>query len=164
MWRRYFGPLSVIVGIDVNPSCMEYEEHGIHVRIGDQSDPVFLAQVVEEFGVPDIVLDDGSHVMKHVNASFDFFYPKMSMNSIYMVEDLHTAYWEDFGGGLHSESSFINRTKQMIDLLNAHHSRGAVPVTEFNKTTYSMHIYDSIVAFRKGRGRKYQPQAARTKF
>ena len=99
MWRRYFGPLSVIVGIDINPSCMEYEEHGIHVRIGDQSDPVFLAQVVEEFGVPDIVLDDGSHVMKHVNASFDFFYPKMSMNSIYMVEDLHTAYWEDFGGG-----------------------------------------------------------------
>lgn len=158
MWRRYFEPLAVIVGIDINPSCIEYEEPGIHVRIGDQSDPTFLARVVEEFGAPDVVLDDGSHVMDHVNASFDFFYPKMSMNSIYMIEDLHTAYWEEYGGGIHSKVSFINRTKQMIDLLNADHSRGAVPITDFTNTTYSIHIYDSIVAFRKGRPvRKYAP-------
>jgi hypothetical protein len=36
--------------------------------------------------------------------------------------------------------------KNLIDELNADHSRGALPATEFTRTTLSMHFYDSIVA------------------
>src|SRR5438874_8047181 len=66
MWQRFFGPLAKIVGIDIDPKCKAHESPGIFVRIGDQSNEVFLRGIVEEIGVPDIVLDDGSHEMQHI--------------------------------------------------------------------------------------------------
>jgi hypothetical protein len=150
MWQRFFGPLAKIVGIDVKPRCKAHEEPGIFVRIGDQSDPVFLQTIIDEFGAPDIVLDDGGHQMKHISRSFQFFYPKMPKNAIYMVEDLHTAYWEEYGGGLEKPDTFINLCKDYIDKLNAHHSRGAVAPPEFTKATFSINFYESVVCFEKG--------------
>jgi 23S rRNA U2552 (ribose-2'-O)-methylase RlmE/FtsJ len=150
MWRKYFGPLATIVGIDITPECKSHEGPGIHVRIGDQSDSNFLKSIIDEFGVPQIVLDDGGHKMDLINSSFDFLYPSMTANSVYMIEDLHTSYWEEFGGGVLNEMNFINRTKKFIDLLNADHSRGVIEPNSFTRDTYSIHIYDSIVAFRKG--------------
>ena len=99
MWKRYFGPHARIIGIDILPRCKEYEEDQIDVRIGPQQDTTFLQSLIDEFGTPDIVLDDGSHVMSHVVSSFQYLYPRTAKNGIYMVEDLHTAYWEEYGGG-----------------------------------------------------------------
>ena len=97
LWKRYFGPFATIVGIDINPECKNVEENQIHVRIGDQSDTLFLQSVLEEFGPPDVVLDDGSHVMEHVCKTWDYMYDKISVNGVYFVEDLHTAYNEKKG-------------------------------------------------------------------
>ena len=151
LWKRYLGPFAQIVGIDIDASCKAFEENQIAIRIGDQSDPAFLQQVIDEFGTPDVVLDDGSHVMSHVAASFEFLYPLLDRNGVYMVEDLHTAYWEEYGGGAGKPSSFIEKCKHFIDELNAHYSRGAVPVSALGKTTLSMHFYDSVVVFERGR-------------
>lgn len=150
MWQRYFGPLARIVGIDINPECKEHEAPGISVRIGDQSDPLFLQSLIEEFGVPDVVLDDGSHQMGHILATFNFLYPKVSKNGVYIVEDLHTAYWEEYGGGLDNSESFINISKGFIDQLNADHSRGKVLPDHITRDTFSMSFYDSIIVFEKG--------------
>jgi cephalosporin hydroxylase len=79
----------------------------------------FLQSIVDEFGAPDIVLDDGSHMMTHVVASFEFLYPRIAKNGIYMVEDLHTAYWDEYEGGLHKPATFIELCKNLIDELNA---------------------------------------------
>jgi 23S rRNA U2552 (ribose-2'-O)-methylase RlmE/FtsJ len=151
MWKRYLGPHARIVGIDINPACQAFAEDQIDVRIGDQSDQAFLAEVLAEFGTPDIVLDDGSHVMSHIQASFDLLYPQVAKNGVYMVEDLHTAYWDEFEGGLKRKSSFIEHCKDLVDALNADHARNALEPTEFTRSTLSMHFYDSIVVFEKGR-------------
>src|SRR5450631_2380691 len=100
MWQRYFGPLARIVGIDIDPACKAHEAPGIFVRTGDQGDHQFLGQIIEEFGIPDVVLDDGSHRMEHIAKSFLYLYPQMPKNGVYLVEDLHTAYWEEYGGGV----------------------------------------------------------------
>ena len=150
MWRRYFGPLATIVGLDIDPRCKTHEKDGVLVRIGDQSDPKFLAEVMEEFGPPDIVLDDGSHQMAHIHATFEALYPKVPKNGVYMVEDLHTAYWPDFGGGLTEPGSFINLAKGLIDQLNADHTRGAVTPDAFTRETFAMAFYDSMIVFEKG--------------
>ena len=150
MWQRYFGPNAVIVGLDINPECREHATRGINVRIGDQADPVFLASVIEEFGVPDVVLDDASHHMKLTWDMFEFLYPKLPKNGVYMVEDMHTSYWPKWGGGLNVADTFINRCKHLIDELNAEHTKGELPVTDFTRTTDSISFYDSIVAFEKG--------------
>jgi hypothetical protein len=146
MWRRYFGPFAQIIGIDIDPNCKEHEDNQIHVCIGDQSDTTFLQSVIDKYGVPDIVLDDGSHQMHHIRETFNFLYPKVSKNGIYVVEDLHTAYFESFGGGLKRDGSFIELCKDMIDSLNARHWGGEC---SFANSTYSMSFYDSIVAFEK---------------
>jgi hypothetical protein len=151
MWRRFLGPYARIIGLDNRPECINFVGDQISVRIGDQSDPSFLAEVVKEFGPPDIVLDDGSHIMDHVNASFKALYPEVSKNGVYAVEDLHTAYWSEFGGGLRRDGTFIEQCKSLIDEMNADHTRGAVEPSAFSKSTLSMHIYDSVIVFEKGR-------------
>lgn len=159
MWKRYFGPHARIVGIDILPECKEFEEDQIEIRIGAQQDLQFLENVIAEFGAPDIVLDDGSHVMSHVIASFQFLYPRVVKNGVYLVEDLHTAYWEEYEGGLRKPTTFIELSKNLLDELNADHSRGALVPTEFTQTTLSMHFYDSVVVFEKGlHTRKWAPQ------
>lgn len=151
MWKRYFGPHAMIVGIDLNPACAAFQEDQIAVRIGNQADPDFLNAVVNEFGTFDVVLDDGSHCMEHIAASFAFLYPRTAQDGIYMVEDLHTSYWENYGGGLRRAGTFIEFCKDMIDELNGDWRGPEDPPTEFTHTTQSMHFYDSIVAFERGR-------------
>jgi hypothetical protein len=151
LWKAYLGPHAQIVGLDIDPECHAFEEDQVAVRIGDQSDTKFLASVIDEFGTPDIVLDDGSHLSQDVLASFSFLYGRMSPTGVYMVEDLHTAYWPDFGGGLRREGTFIETAKGLIDELNADHARGAMEPTEFTRSTLSMHFYDSVCVFERGR-------------
>lgn len=151
LWKSYLGPFAQIVGIDIDESCRAFEEDQIAVRIGDQKDPKFLGEVIEEFGTPDVVLDDGSHMMADVTASFRYLYPRTASSGVYVVEDLHTAYWNEFGGGTSREGSFIELCKSLIDELNADHTRNQVPVTDFTNSTLSMHFYDSIVVFERGR-------------
>jgi hypothetical protein len=159
MWKRYFGPHARIVGIDILPECKEFEEDQIEIRIGAQQDLQSLENVIAEFGAPDIVLDDGSHVMSHVIASFQFLYPRVAKNGVYMVEDLHTAYWEEYEGGLRKPTTFIELSKNLLDELNADHSRGALAPTEFTRATLSMHFYDSVTVFEKGvHTKKWAPQ------
>jgi len=148
MWRNYFSPLAKIISIDINSECAKLQMPGTFIRIGDQSDPRFLQRIVDEFGVPDIILDDGSHIQKHIQASFDFFYPLMHKNSIYMVEDLHTAYWEEYGGC--GKDTFIEFAKVCADKLNASYSRGKIEPDYITKQTLGIHFYDSMVVFEKG--------------
>ncbi len=150
MWKRYFGPNARIVVLDINPDCRAFEDETVKVRIGDQADHGFLRAVVEEFGAPDVVIDDGSHQMAAIAATFAFLYRHTSPNGIYLVEDLHTAYWPEFGGGLRVPGSFIERCKDLIDELNADNTRRALPPTEITRATLSMHFYDSIVVFERG--------------
>jgi len=150
MWQRYFGPLAKIVGIDIDEKCKEHEAPGVFVRIGDQADSGFLQRLIDEFGVPDVVLDDGSHRMDLTAATFRFLYPLMPKNAVYMVEDMHTAYWEEFGGGLSKADTFINMAKGFIDQLNADHSRGQVTPDFITRQTFGISFYDSIVVLEKG--------------
>ena len=150
MWQRFFGPLAKIVGIDIQERSKSYETPGTFVRIGDQADEQFLQSLIDEFGVPDVVLDDGSHRMEHISKTFNFLYPKLPKNGVYMVEDLHTAYWEEFGGGARKPDTFINISKDFIDRLNADHSRGQVAPNFITRQTFAISFYDSVIVFEKG--------------
>lgn len=159
LWKKYLGPFAKIVGIDIDPVCKDYEEDNISIRIGDQSDAAFLKSVVEEFGNPDVVIDDGSHIMSHLRKSFDFLYPLVDKNGVYIVEDLHTCYWEEYEGGYLKSDSFFEFGKKLIDELNADHTRGKVEKTKFSESTLSMCFYDSMIVFEKGiHLKKHAPQ------
>jgi SAM-dependent methyltransferase len=151
MWKRYFGPHAQLVGIDIAPRCTAFEEDQIAIRIGDQSDKQFLADVLEEFGAPDVVIDDGSHIVQHVVATFGELYHRTAPDGVYIVEDLHTTYWEEYGGGMRHPGTFVELCKTLLDELNADFTRGALPPTAFTRSTLSMHFYDSMAVFERGR-------------
>jgi cephalosporin hydroxylase len=158
MWRAYLGSEARIIGIDIDPSCKAHEAEGIEVMIGSQDSPELLDNLLTRYPNIDIVLDDGSHMMRHVNATFRYLYPHISPNGVYMVEDLHTAYWEEYEGGLRRPGSFIETAKDLMDELNAAHSRGVLPVSDFTRSTFSMSVYDSIIAFdRRPQGTRHAP-------
>jgi hypothetical protein len=162
MWKRYFGPHARIIGIDSDPACSRFAEDQIDIRIGSQQDTEFLYRLIDEFGTPDIVLDDGSHMMSHVCASFNFLYPTLSPSGVYMVEDLHTAYWPEYEGGYGRQGTFIEVCKRLIDELNADHARGQLAPSGFTQSTLSMHFYDSVAVFERGRNtQKFAPQIGR---
>lgn len=156
LWRENFGPDAVIFGIDIDPNCANLDRDDLQVRIGSQADPEFLQSVVAEMGGVDVVLDDGSHVAQHQRVSFDTLFPLLSANGLYVVEDTHTAYFFDFGGGLRRPGTIIEVAKGMVDGLNKWYFRA--PVGRRAKLAWtdivSVQFFDSIVAFEKGSRRR----------
>jgi cephalosporin hydroxylase len=150
LWRRYFGPEAIIVGIDIDPACASRVDPPNIVRIGSQADPQFLKHVVEEFGEPDAVLDDGSHIGRHQQASFDILFPLLKNGGLYIIEDLQTSYWPDWEGGYHRRGSGIEYVKQMIDDMHAwyHNRKTKTPARDDIK---AIHIYDSVSVIEKSR-------------
>ncbi|MGK7866464.1 hypothetical protein [Falsiroseomonas sp. E2-1-a20] len=158
MWKDYLGPGSRLIGVDINPDCKAHEADGIEVFIGSQDDPALMSRILAAYPDIDIVLDDGSHMMHHQIASFELLYHRISAHGVYMVEDLHTCYWNEYGGGLRRPGTFMEYAKGLLDELNAVHSRGAVAVTPFTAATFAMSAYDSIIAFdRRPQGTRQAP-------
>ena len=150
MWRRYLGPDAVLCGIDINPDCAQYDGQSARVRIGSQDDPDFLRKVVEEMGGVDVVLDDGSHQMPHVEASLRVLFPLLSMGGTYMIEDMHTAYSRRFGGGFRARSNFFNTVRNMIDDMHSwYHKKGSLALPELGQEFDGLHVHDSIVVIDK---------------
>ncbi len=150
LWRRYFGADSAIWGIDIDPACADRVDPPNEVRIGSQADPAFLASVVAEMGSPDIVLDDGSHVADHQRASFAALFPALSVGGLYVIEDLHTAYWPgEHRGGYRRRGTAIEFAKQLVDDMHGwYHDRGARIAAA--SSIASVRFYDSIVVIEKG--------------
>ncbi len=87
MWEEFF-PNAEVFGIDIDPQCKSFEGDRRRVFIGDQSDPQFLAEFLNEVGGGlDVVIDDGSHLVEHQLATFEILFPAMSSHGIYVMED-----------------------------------------------------------------------------
>lgn len=151
MWRKYFGRKARIIGVDINPKCKTLEEKGIEIYIGDQEDRVFLRKLMKKIGKVDVVIEDGGHFMKQQIHTFEEVYPYVNEGGVFLIEDLHTSYWTEFNGGYRKRSTFIEYAKDIIDDLNAWHSRDteSLKVNTNTKTIGAMHVYDSIIVFDK---------------
>jgi hypothetical protein len=158
MWREYFGPRARIVGVDIDPRCKAVEGEGISVLIGDQEDRAFLRSLPDQLGPIDVVIDDGGHTMSQQTTTFEEVYPRVATDGVFLVEDLHTSYWEEFGGGYRRAGSFVEYAKGLLDQLNAWHSRDdALVVDDLTRTTRSVHWYDSVIVFEKGTVERPRP-------
>ncbi len=172
LWRQYFHPEAVIVGIDIDLGCKAYEDsrQKIFVEIGDQADLSFLAHVIEKFGPFDIIIDDGGHTSSQQTISFNHLYANALNNGgVYLIEDLHTNYWSKFRD---APQSFIDFAKSLVDRLHEPYfdnfdetrfregdrgQRRSMNVSIFCANTRSISFYDSIVVFEKRR--KLMPSA-----
>ena len=151
MWKDYFGPKARIFGVDINPACKQFEEEGVRIFIGDQADREFLRFLVREVPRIDILIDDGGHTMRQQINTFEELFPHVHERGIYLCEDTHTSYWRHYGGGYHRRGTFIEYSKEFIDLVHAWHSQqpGKLEVTDFTRSVSGLHYYDSILVIEK---------------
>mgnify|MGYP000875217601 CR=1 FL=1 len=151
LWKSYFGSRARLVGVDINPRARQFADDQVTIVIGDQSNRDFLRSLLLQWPRIDILLDDGGHSMEQQITTFEELYGAVAPNGVYMVEDTHTSYWPEYGGGLEGGNSFLEYTKRLTDQLNAWHVREwkDQPRTEFSRSAWSISWYDSIVAIEK---------------
>jgi hypothetical protein len=151
MWKKYFGTNAKLFGVDINPHCKKLEEKQIEIFIGDQEDRSFLKSLSKKIPRIDILIDDGGHSMAQQINTFEELFTHIDKNGVYLCEDLHTSYWPRYDGGHKRRGTFIEYSKNFIDYINAWHSvqEGKLRVTEFTKSAYSLHYYDSILVIEK---------------
>src|SRR3954452_23932755 len=124
MWKHYFGRKARIIGVDIDPHCSAFAERRVEVVIGDQEDRGFLRQLRDRVGPIDVVIEDGGHTMAQQINTFEVLWPAVRDGGVFLLEDLHTSYWEHYGGGYKRPGTFIEYAKDLIDQINAWHSHG----------------------------------------
>ena len=147
IWQRYLGPTATIVGADI-ASLARQNAPDFKIHIGDQADADFLRKMVEKSGPFDIVIDDGGHTFDQQRTSFDVLYPLLNDGGVYIVEDICTSYWDEFGGGVGAPASFVEYAKSKIDDLNADFVGDDAP-NAFTRSTTSISFHQGMIAFEK---------------
>jgi hypothetical protein len=179
LWQNYFGPQCEIHGIDINPAVVEFAPEEAILHIGSQDSPDFIESVARDYGPFDIVIDDGSHLMRHQIDSFELIYPQLEDHGIYVCEDAFTSYWREFGGQLGGQHTFMEYAKGLIDQLHAYWAEDdALQPSAFTRTTSGIHFYSGAVVFERqpvsepvyiarhknALGNRYSKQTIRFKF
>lgn len=149
MWKNYFGEEAEIIGIDIDPECKKCEEKGIQVFIGDQENRDFLQLLKKKVGKVDIIIDDGGHTMQQQIVTFEELFSILDKDGVYLCEDLHTSYWEEYGGGYKNKDTFIEYSKQQVDSLNEQYFNSKDIVFPYRGEIKSITYYDSMVFFEK---------------
>jgi len=156
MWKHYF-PNSRIYGVDIFDKS-PHDDDRIKTFVGDQSDEKFLRSLISEIGTPDIIIDDGSHISGHVIKSFEVLFPLLAADGIYVIEDLASSYWPDYGGSsedLASPRTSMGRLKQLVDSLNhKEFMLGGYRPSYFDENIVSVHFYHNLAFCLKGSNRE----------
>ena len=152
MWNHYFDGNCTIYGVDINPECLKVPEilgkDNIKVILGSQEDRTFLRSL-KDLPKFDIIIDDGGHTMVQQIATYEELYDHLNDDGVYLCEDLHTNYWQEYGGEYKNPNTFIEYSKNFIDFLNAYHIRSPQMDLNFRRSTHSIHYYDSIVVLER---------------
>jgi demethylmacrocin O-methyltransferase len=141
MWRRYF-PNARIVGVDIYPKAIQASR--MTFERGDQSDPVLLQRLVRDHGPFDLVIDDGSHIGRHITASFSGLWDAVKPGGYYVIEDLQASYHHDWEGGPPgTPGTGAALIKDLVDSTLKREGDVFVPVIA------AMHVYGGIAFLEK---------------
>lgn len=80
-------------GLDIDPACKGHAEDRIEIETGSQDDLGLLSRVFPAAPKFDTIIDDDSHVNRHILASFDaLFNQRLKPGGLYIIEDLRCSY------------------------------------------------------------------------
>lgn len=149
MWKNYFGSKAKIIGIDIEEETLAFAEDQVVVEIGSQSDPSFWESFKEKYPKVDILIDDGGHTMEQQIVTFEEMFHHIAEDGVYLCEDMHTSYWNRYGGGYKNPASFVEYTKNFIDYINAWYSMEINENNPYTCAMHSLHYYDSMLVIEK---------------
>ena len=123
IWAKYFTNASRLVGCDINKKCerLIFDDSRIDLVVGDANLDETEVKILSKTRTYDLIIDDGSHLSSDIIKSFARYFPHMIDGGMYVVEDLHCSYWQEFEGGLFDPFSSITFFKRLADILNHEH-------------------------------------------
>jgi hypothetical protein len=148
MWSRFLGPQAHLVGVDIDPVALISAGDRYTVVLADQGDPDAMRKLAQDHGPFDVIVDDGGHTMAQQITSIETLFPMLNEGGVYLVEDCHTSYWDEYDGGRGREGTFMEWVKTRLDDLNGYHQKdGVEPV--WTRQVDAIHVYDSLVVLDK---------------
>lgn len=119
-YANYFNNGKLFVGCDININCskLSYSDNRIKVIIGDANTDTTQKSILEINDKYDYIIDDGSHHSTDILNSFIRYFPFVKPGGLFVIEDTHTLYDKNYGGGILNDFSAIGFFKKMIDIAN----------------------------------------------
>lgn len=123
IWASYFFRAENLVGCDINHDChrLSYADKRIAVVIGDANLDSTEKAILSHSQSYDLIMDDGSHRSSDIVKSFSRYFPHLADGGVYIVEDMHCSYWQEFEGGLFAPFSSMTFFKRLADIINYEH-------------------------------------------
>ena len=120
IWASYFTQAKKLVGCDINPDCrrLKYDDPRIAVVVGDANLNETEKSILSYAPSYDLIIDDGSHRSSDIVKTFSRYFAHLADGGLFVVEDLHCSYWQEFEGGLFDPFSSITFFKRLADILN----------------------------------------------
>jgi SAM-dependent methyltransferase len=133
IFAQYFDRAAKIIGCDINPKCaqLRFSDSKIAILIGDADTDTTEAEIASHSDEFDIIIDDGSHTQRDIVRSFARYFKRLRHGGLYVIEDLHTSYWQEYGGGLFHAHSSIAFFKRLVDVMNSEHWNNGMQLHEF---------------------------------
>ena len=157
---------ATLYGVDIDPKVLNLNlESNIHIYNFDITDEHAIKQHFKNIEF-NIIIDDGSHICSDIIQTFKLFFSKLKPGGVFLIEDLHTSYWQSHGGSYLGADSAIEFFKKFADLLNFYH----IKEQHFEKNLSSddryifqwlrsIYFYDSVVVIHKLQKPRQTPYA-----
>lgn len=112
-WKEAW-PEAKVYGVesDIN---LRNKSPDLDIFVGDQKDIGFLNGVIDNIGLPDLIVDDGGHKMSQQITSFEVLFPRLISGGYYVIEDLETSYMSDW---IDQPETTINFLNKLVDSVN----------------------------------------------
>lgn len=132
IWSQYFKNAQCLVGCDINQDCekLSYDDPRVKVVVGDANTDKSEQAILALASAFDLIIDDGSHRSSDIIGTFARYFPYLKDGGMFIAEDLHCSYWQEFEGGLFDPNSSISFFKLLADIINREHWGLDKPGTE----------------------------------
>lgn len=119
-WAKYFVNAKTVIGCDIDNNCgkLIYDDARIKIVIGDACKIDAFNAIVSLAPTLDLVIDDGSHISNDVINAFISYFPLLAPGGVYVVEDAHCLYLDDFGGGVTNDFGAYAFFKKLLDVVS----------------------------------------------
>ncbi|RZI81730.1 MAG: class I SAM-dependent methyltransferase [Rubrivivax sp.] len=147
-WSEFFKEAQLFVGCDIDPKCegLRYDDPRVKVIVGDANAAPTFQKILATNPSYDIVIDDGSHVSTDILNSFINYFPHVKPGGVYVVEDAHCLYMNQYGGGILNEYSAYAFFKRLIDVTSFQFWQEDLSIAQYFRTFFDLRATPSFIA------------------
>lgn len=120
VWSEYFKNANAIIGCDIDERCgnLKYGDSRISTIIGDIKSERVMEEIKNRSSLFDIIIDDGSHTSFDIIFTFCAYFHMLKPGGVFIVEDTHTLYMQEYGGGLFNGIGALKFFQTLTDIIN----------------------------------------------